>query len=285
MILVTGATGKIGSRLIPQLLTTGQPIRAFTRDARKLAQYQSQIEIVEGDFRDQTALQKAVTGMDKIFLLTTGFKQAAEAQSMILSAARSAGVRYIVKISTLQAGIPPLNATGEIHLQMEEEIRTSGLDYTFLRPTVFNTNTIWWFGRQIKAGNVVRFTGGTGLTSPVDPYDIASVAAVALTQPGHSGKVYNLTGPELLTFADMVHQIGRVIEKPLTYEDLPLENVLGNLSNMGLPSEGLKEIGEILDDIAGNRFATVSPDIERVTGRPAHSFAEWVCQVKGLFLP
>lgn len=105
----------------------------------------------------------------------------------------------------------------------------------------------------------------------------------ALTQPGHAGQIYTLTGPELLTFSDMVQITGKVIRLSLHYEDLPLETALGNFARMGIPEVGLKEIGEILEGIAKNQFAVVSPDIERVTGRPARSFEEWVTQNRAAF--
>src|SRR5207237_197124 len=133
----------------------------------------------------------------------------------MMKAAQQAGVRHVVYLSSTGANHPTL-LLGRWHRDREEIIRASGLTWTFLRPGNFMSNTLMW-AETIKTQETVYFPGGAGRTAPIDPQDIAAVAALALTQPGHEGRIYELTGGELLTAAQQTEILSHVLGKPIRY--------------------------------------------------------------------
>jgi uncharacterized protein YbjT (DUF2867 family) len=170
MILITGATGHIGSELVPLLLDSDEPLRVLVRDARRVAQLDPRIQRVVGDLTDPASLAAAFQDVDRIFLATFETQQ----DIYVLEAAKWAVVQQIVKLSTLEASHPIIQV-GKWHAEREELIRASGLDWTFLRPGMFMTNTIEWWSESIKSQGAVYFPGGRGKVAPVDPRDVAAV--------------------------------------------------------------------------------------------------------------
>lgn len=270
MILITGVTGHIGSELVPILLESGEPIRALVRNERKVAYLDPSIERVAGDLNDPITLDTAVRGVDRIFLVTLETQQ----DIHVLEAARRAGVRQIVKLSTLEASRPVIQV-GRWHVEREELIRASGLDWTFLRPGMFMTNTIEWWSDSIKTQGAVHFPGGKGRVAPVDPRDVAAVAALALTQPGHQGQSYELTGPKLLTIGEMVQIIGRVLGKPLRYTDIPPIAARMWMLKSGMDKTLVKALMEMLAILRKNKGAICTGTFKELTGREPRSFEAW----------
>ncbi len=273
MILITGATGHIGRELVPQLLEMGQTVRVFTRDARKVAQLNDRVECVEGDFDRPNTLAAAMQNVDRMFLVTFKTRQDINA----LEAAQRAGVKQVVKLSTLEAS-DALIQIGKWHREREKLIEASGLTWTFLRPGMFMTNTIDWWADSIKQQGAVFFPGGKGKVAPVDPRDVATVATMALTQPGHAGQAYELTGPELLTIGEMVHIIARVLGKPLKYTSIPALAAKVWMLKSGMDKVLVNALVEMLSALRKNKGAVVTGTVEQVTGHPARTFEAWCCE-------
>jgi uncharacterized protein YbjT (DUF2867 family) len=273
MILITGVTGHIGSELIPILLESGKPLRVLVRNERKVAYLDPSIERVVGDLNDPKTLDTAVRGVDRIFLVTLGTRQ----DIHILEAARRAGVRQIVKLSTLEASQPVIQV-GKWHAEREELIRASGMDWTFLRPGMFMTNTIEWWSDSIKTQGAVYFPGGKGRVAPVDPRDVAAVAALALTRPGHQGQAYELTGPKLLTIGEMVQIIGRVLGKPLRYTDIPPIAARMWMLKNGMDKTLVNALTEMLRILRKDQGAICTGTFKELTGCEPRSFETWCCE-------
>ncbi len=270
MILITGATGHIGKELVPQLLGMGQPVRVLTRDARKVAYLGDRVECVIGDFDKPQTLPAALQGVDGMFLVTFETQQDINA----LEAARRAGVTHVVKLSTLEASNPVIRI-GQWHREREQLIEASGLEWTFLRPGMFMTNTVEWFADSIKQQGAVYFPGGKGKVAPVDPRDVAAVATIALTQPGHTGQAYELTGPELVSIGEMVQIIGRVLGKPLKYTSIPPLAAKLWMLKSGMDQVLVNALMEMLAALRKNQGAIVTDTVAQVTGRPARTFEAW----------
>ncbi len=182
MILVTGATGHVGRELIPLLLQDKQRVRVLVRDERKVAYLDECVERAVGDFDKPGTLLRAMKGVERLFLVTYETRQ----DINVLEAAKKAGVRQIVKLSTLEAKDHKIQV-GKWHYEREELIRLSGLGWTFLRPGMFMSNSIDWWAESIKGQGSVFFPGGKrGKVAPIDPRDVAAVAAIALTQPAQN---------------------------------------------------------------------------------------------------
>ena len=271
MILVTGATGNIGKELVPQLLNAGQRVRVFVRDERKVAHLGSQVECAVGDLDQPETLNAAMEGVERMFLVTMGTQQ----QDMdAVEAAKRAGIQQIVKLSTLEAGKPHLQV-GRWHREREQIIEASGIGWTFLRPGMFMSNSIEWWSETIKQQGAVYFPGKKGKVAPIAPFDIAAVAAAALTEPGHSGQIYELTGSELLTIGDMAQIIGRALGKPIRYTNVPLFAARLQMRMSGMDKVLVNALMEVAEELRSNKAAYRTDTVERVTGRPPRTFEVW----------
>ena len=273
MILITGATGHIGRELVPQLQRMRQPIRVLARDAKKIAHLDPGIERTIGDLNDPQSLDSAMRGVEQIFLVTFEMQQDVN----VLESARRCDVQHIVKLSTLEATDHKIKV-GKWHYEREELIRASGLDWTFLRPGMFMSNSIDWWAESIKGQGSVFFPGGKkGRVAPIDPRDVASVAAFALTQLGHSGKSYELTGPELFTIGEMVQVISNALGKPIQYVDIPPIAAKLFMLKTGMDKGLVNALMEMLASLRRNEGAIVTETFQQLTGRPPRTFEAW-CQ-------
>jgi uncharacterized protein YbjT (DUF2867 family) len=268
MILIIGATGHIGTELIPFLIEAKQSIRVFVRDEKKVAHLDPCIERVIGDLNDSKSLLAAMHGVEKVFLVTFETQQ----DINVIEAAKRTGVKHIVKLSTVEATEHKIKV-GKWHYERAELIRASGLDWTFLRPGMFMSNSLEWWSDSIKGQGRVFFPGGKkGRVAPVDPRDVAKVAALALTQPGHSGKVYELTGSELLTIGEMVKVISDVLGRPIQYMDIPPIAAKVFMLKSGMDKKLVNALMEMLSSLRKNEGAIITEGVQRVTGNPPCTF-------------
>jgi (4-alkanoyl-5-oxo-2,5-dihydrofuran-3-yl)methyl phosphate reductase len=271
MILVTGATGNVGSQLVPQLLDAGAKVRVLVRDPKKVAHLGDRVERATGDLDVPESLSAAMAGVERVFRVVFSDQQHKHA----LEAAKRAGVKHIVELSTYEASFDEARGTGLHHHGWDAELRASGLDWTVLQPGMFMSNTLLWFAEQIKRQGAVHFPGGEGKVAPIDPRDIAAVAAAALTGTGHQGKSYRLTGPELLSMGDMTRILGEVLGKPLRYVDIPDAAFAEKMREGGTPPGVVDMIMETLSEIRTGEHAFRTDTVEKVIGRPARTFEAW----------
>ena len=271
MILITGVTGHIGNELISQLESTGQHLRVLVRDAKKVTHLDPCIERAVGDLNDPGSLVSAMYGVERVFLVTFDTQQ----DMNVIEAARHAGVRQIVKLSTLEATDHKIKV-GKWHYEREQLIRAAGLEWTFLRPGMFMSNAIEWWSASIKGQGSVFFPGGKkGKVAPVDPRDVAKVAALALTQSGHYGQTYELTGNELFTIGEMVHVISQVLDKAVQYVDIPPLAAKLFMLKTGMDKELVGALMEMLASLRRNEGAIVTQTVEQLTGSRPRSFEMW----------
>lgn len=282
MILVTGATGNIGTELVKQLLAKKCPVRVITRDEKKVSHLDPAVERVIGDRHDQSVVSQALQGVDKLFLLPVLFDKSHEADRLLIEQARPAGVSQIVKISSGAVRIET-NAIGRVHREKEQFVEHSGIPWTFLRPGGFMSNTLQWAG-TIKSQSKVFNPTGDGKTAPISPYDIAAAAAVALTSSGHEGRAYDLTGPELLSTHDQVNILSKIIGKPIECVDIPIEVAAERAITSGLPEVLVKSLTDLWIQIRKGQGAFHSNEVERLTELPAQTFETWCHEHRSAFL-
>jgi (4-alkanoyl-5-oxo-2,5-dihydrofuran-3-yl)methyl phosphate reductase len=281
MILVAGATGNVGGKVVAALLRRGASIRALTRRPQS-ADLPGEVEVVGGDLDDPSSLPAAMPGVDRVFMLSDGTRLG-QRDANLAAASADAGLRQIVKLSVLSASHAATDPITQWHLAGEQAVRDSGVPWTFLRANGFMSNALNW-APSIAAEHAVYAPYAAGRTSLIDPADIAAVAAVALTEGGHSGRSYDLTGPEALSPSEQVEILGGSLDLGLSYvEDSP-EHVRRQMESHGMPPV---LADAVLQSMAGSLMAFnagVSPDLERVVGRPAHSFREWADAHRTAFL-
>jgi len=269
MILVTGATGNVGKVLANDLTNHGAKVRVLIRDAKRAARFDSHIEVVIGDLDRPETLLPAMKGIDRLYIVTPVTKQVRN----LLNAAAQNGVRRVVKQSTIEAGrsLGP----GKWHREQEELIKSMGFAWTFIRPTMFMSNTIEWWSATIKSQNAVYFPGGRGKVPPVDPRDVASVACAVLTQSGHEEKVYEVTGPEAHTIGEMVQILAKALGRPLRYVNVPAFLAAIWLRRFGMSRELVNGLMETLGALRRNEYAYLTDAVERFGGVKPRSFDQW----------
>ncbi|MEU3931059.1 NAD(P)H-binding protein [Streptomyces sp. NPDC029044] len=265
-ILVTGATGTVGRQVVAALLGRGHEVRALTRDAARAA-FPPGVEVVEGDLNEPEGLATALEGVTGLHLIT--FAGAAftplETGPRLLELARSARVR---RVTVLHGGG---------HTPLEDAVRADdGVDWTVLVPVEFMANALEWREGIVAAGEV-REPFVDRLSAMVHEGDIGAVAAVALTQEGHAGQEYVLTGPEVLTVGDKVKTIAAAVGREIALVELTQQQAVAQWRADGLPED---VVGFLLEAYGNTPEVgrTVSGAVEKVTGRPARTFAQWAAE-------
>lgn len=272
MILVTGATGNIGGEAMRLLLARGERMRALSRDPARLAGKADGAEVVRGDLLQPETLGPALDGVEKA-LLVAGAEDLPAAAANIVRA-RSATLRHVVLISSWTIAFEPPTAIGNWHLAAEEVLKASGLAWTMLRPGYFASNALRWAG-SIRAQGAV-YAPVSAATAPIDPRDIAAVAVRALTEPGHEGKTYVLTGEVVATPAQQVEQIAAALGKPVRLNEVPDAAAHAGMIKAGMPEALADAILELAHAGLARPEPDLSGDVRAVTGAAPRSFADWV---------
>ncbi|MFD4561061.1 SDR family oxidoreductase [Streptomyces sp. NPDC058469] len=281
MILVTGATGTIGSEVVRQLAARGEKVRALTRDPAK-AHVPTGVETALGHHADPASVETAMTGVEVAFLVGVFGPDDSAHDRALVEAARAAGVRRIVKLSGIGAGDPAVGPVGTWHVPGEQAVRDSGLEWTILRPSAFASNTLGW-AASVRAGSPIPNTSGDGGQGVVDPRDVSEVAAAALLDPGHSGRTYTLTGPEVLSVPAQAAVLAEILGRPVAVRGLSSAEAREYLLGLGFSDTFIdaSEISRGFVREGGNEVVT--GDVREVLGRPARSYREWAQDHKGAF--
>ena len=280
-ILVIGATGNVGGQVVSQLAGEGAAVRAFVRDPDH-AGLPAGVEAVRGDLSEPKTLEAALEGVGSVFLVWPFFS-AEGAPSVVEAIAKHA--RRVVYLSSegvrdgAEEQADPING---FHADIESLIERSGLAWTFLRAAGLAANALGWAEEIRSGGDVVREPHGAAARSPIHEHDVAAVAVRALTEDGHGGQKYVLSGPEVLTKAEQVRVIGEAIGRPLRFEEVPAEVARQEWIAAGLPPAAV-------DGIFGAhaRFVAepepVTATVEEITDEPARTFRRWALDHAGEF--
>lgn len=265
-VLVTGATGTVGTSLVPALRARDVDVRAMTRSPERAV---PDVTNVVADLHDPDAVTAALTGVDAVFLNSPSAPDAAELQIRFADLARRTGVTRLVVLSQYAARADSPVRFLRWHAEVEAHVRTLGLEYTVLRPNLFMQGTLAFAG-TIAEGWFAAPIGDAAI-SLVDTRDIADAAAAVLTEPGHSGRTYTLTGPQAITHHQMARAFSAATGREIGFSEVPAEQ-FGAMASGLLPPWQLDGFLEDYAHYARGEAAEVDPSIPDLTGHPARDF-------------
>ncbi|AYN38965.1 NAD-dependent epimerase/dehydratase family protein [Streptomyces dangxiongensis] len=277
-VLVTGATGSVGRLVTDHLLAAGVAVRALTRDPAAAA-LPDGAEVWAGDLLRPHTLTAALHGVERLYLFPVP-----ETARAVVAAAEEAGVRRIVVLSSSSVlDTSGDNHSGEHHRAVERAVAESGVEWTFVRPDEFASNVLWKWAESIRTEGVVRAPYGAAPRVPVHEADVAAVAAAALLEDGHAGQAYLLTGPEAITQSGQVRAIARAVGRPIAFEEITPDQARKDMA-AAMPAPVVEMVLRYLADAVVHPPVPVDT-VERVTGRPARTFARWVADHAADFAP
>ncbi len=263
MILITGATGTSGVPIVKALLSRAERVRVLVRDVAKAATVLGdEVEITHGDLTDPQSIEAAMEDVDRALLNSPAAPDLVDLQSAFIDAAKRAGVKHVAKFSVAGAD-PKSNRTfAKMHGEVEDKLRASGLAWTMLRPTFFMQNFFAMAG-MIRAGTIYQ-PAGEGRAPYVDVRDIAAVAAATLSEPGHEGKAYEITGPQSLTYHDIAQMFTNLTDHHVSYQNVTFEDAKKAMTQMGISEWLANGINELSQGLQEGIFTNVTKTVRDV---------------------
>ncbi|MEU4488634.1 NAD(P)H-binding protein [Streptomyces purpurascens] len=275
MIVVTGATGNVGSSLVRTLAAAGERVTATSRSITDAAVPEG-VRHRRADLTDAESLRPLFDGADALFLQNGGPSAHLLDSRHILDVAKAGGVERVVLLSSQGVVTRPESAShGGTARAIEDAVRQSGLDWTVLRPGGFHSNMFAWAESVRTRRTVAAPFADVGLPT-VDPGDIAELAAVTLRESGHAGQVYELTGPALSTPRQRAESIADALGEPVRFIEQTPDEARAQMLRF-MPEAVIETTLAILGEPTPAE-QRISPDIERVLGRAPRTFAEWARQ-------
>ena len=289
-ILVTGATGTVGSEVVKQLLSAKGGgdiiVKAAARSANDSTFRNLGVQVVQLDYNKPDTLSSALRGIDKLFLLTPFQSNMVDLTSNLVNEAKNAGVKYIVKQSVLGADAEPSITPSRLHRQAEKVIEESGIPFTFLRPNFFMQNFVTFYSNFIKTQAAFYVPAGDAKASFVDVRDIAAVAVQALSKNGtanHIRKAYDITGGEAISYGQAAEILSKQIGKKVNYVNISDEDARKGMKDMGADEWTINSMIELFGITRAGYLSEISIAVEQVTGDKPIPFSQFARDYAGAF--
>jgi uncharacterized protein YbjT (DUF2867 family) len=272
MILITGASGNVGGEVLKQAAQTGAKIRAAYQDVSKV-KAPAGTEVATVDFKQPETLRVALHGIDRVFLVGPPTAQLPSLEQQAVDVIKHSNVRQLVKLSAMggRDAIFP-----RLHAESEDYILAAGIPYTFLRANGFMQNLVNYSAGTINSQNAFYGSEGDGKVSHIDIRDIAAVAAKVLTEDGHAGKAYTLTGPESLSNAEIAEMLSGLLARTISFVNLPPEQMKQALLAADVPEWNANALIDLQRFYREGKAATTTQDVERLLGRKAINYNQFL---------
>src|SRR5215471_15391950 len=272
MILITGASGNVGREVLKQVAQTGVQVRAAFQSVSKAAAVPSGVEIVTLDYSQPETLRTALKAVERVFLVGPPTSQLPALEHKAMEVIAQSSIRQVVKLSAMggrEATFP------RQHAQSEDYIQSAGVPYTFLRPNGFMQNMVNYNAPTINSQSAFYGSEGDGRVSHIDIRDVAAVAVKALTEDGHVGKAYTLTGPEALTNKEIAQILSQELGRQIRFVNLPAAQLKEAHLSAGVPEWNADALLDLQRLYREGKATTVTRDVEEILGRKPISFAQF----------
>jgi uncharacterized protein YbjT (DUF2867 family) len=279
-ILVTGASGNIGSEVVKELLSDAPDvkIKAAIHSSQNVKKVKSdaRVKVIQIDYNELETVREALKGVDKLFLLTPDVPNAADFASNVVIEAKKAGIKQIVKQSVMGADLEADVGTMRLHRQVEKIIEESGIPFTFLRPNEFMQNFVNFHSPSIKGNNAFYIPLEDAKVSLVDVRDIAAVAVKSLIdEDKHKNKTYLITGPEALSYHQVAEILSNATGKKISYVNISEDEAKAAMKEIGMSEWLINTVSELSDYFRKGKASEISPAVEEVTGKKPISFSQF----------
>ena len=268
MILVTGASGTVGSEVVKALGGRSARVRAGYRTRPQ--NVPAGVESVKLDYERPETIRPALQGVDTLFLLSN----TVDPERKVVDEAKRAGVKRIVKLSVIGAAEEGFTFA-RWHRAVEKYIEASGLGWTFLRPNGFMQNVVTYMGETIRSQSAIYSPAGNAAASHVDARDVGAVGARVLTDKGHEGKAYELTGPAALTYGQIAEILSRVLGRTIGYVPISPEQYRQAAVAAGTPEGYANALVDLNRYYLEGKASVVTPAVRQLTGRDPIPFEQF----------
>jgi uncharacterized protein YbjT (DUF2867 family) len=283
MIAVIGGTGTTGREVVKGLADAGASFRCIVRDPDRAAgQLGDDIALVEGDLADPATIEAGCAGCESLFLLSGHGPVMAEQQKGAIDAARRAGVRRIVKSAGMMVNSAMM--IPRLHIEAENHLKASGVDWTILRPNFFRQNLLNTAGAVREQNKMIMPFPADVPIAMIDVFDTADVAVHVLGQEGHSGATYELTGAPV-TLNECAAALSRALGREVVYVQAPLDAAQAMMRDRGAPDWALDQVANIVSCIEDGELSRATGDVEKITGHsprtPDDFFTDYIMAFGG----
>jgi uncharacterized protein YbjT (DUF2867 family) len=282
MILVTGASGSAGGAVLKEVAKTNKPFRAMYRSREDAARVPGGVPAVIADFADKPSLRRALEGVDTVYLVCSPVRELVELEGNMVDACRETGARHVVLNSALGAG-DYSKSFPSWHRKVEERLKASGLEYTILRPNSFMQNILTYYAPSIRSQGAFYAAMGIARTSFIDVRDLAAVATKTLTTPEHTGKTYELNGPEALTYAEVAEKISRASGRRIQYVNIPVEQQKRSMLDQRMPEWQVTALLDLQAYYTGGKGGEVDDVLANLLGRTPTTMDQFLAEFADSF--
>jgi uncharacterized protein YbjT (DUF2867 family) len=283
MILITGATGKSGSATARALNDLGHSYRALIRNPEKEEELKALgAEVVIGSIEDNQSLVKAMSDVEKVLILLPNSENQLALETQIVDVALQSGTKHIVKVSSIEATPDATSPIPKLHLEAENYIKASGLEWTMVKPNFYMQNLLG-SATTIKEQDKIFLPMGEGKTGMIDTRDVGKVIAKVLSEEGHSSMNYEITGPEILSFYDVAETFSNVLNKTVNYIDLPMPAYKEILSNFLTNQWHLDAVIDLFEGIREGGIEEKTDTYTTLMGEPPKSLEEFIIEHSFIF--
>ena len=285
MILVTGATGTAGSQVVRALRARGANVRAFVRDPERARHvFGDEVDLAAGDFADASSVRAALEGVETMLLSCADDPRRVEWETSAIDAAATAGVRRIVKLSTIGAAAGAPVAFWDWHGRVEEHLWSSGVPAVILQSSFYMSNVLA-AAEQVANESRLYAPAGEARVAMIDPRDVGAAAAAALMGAGQDGRTYVITGPEAITWGRIAADLSSATGREVEFVDVPDERARQGLVVAGLPEFVAEQLITIFGQLRQGVAEQVTDGVYALTGSRPRSFAEFARDHAHMFEP